>query len=230
MRILIADTTWNSMIAAKALADAGLLLTRANDGQELFEYADLSAQNVILFDADLPDIGPLDCLRRLRAEHPETGIVLMADETDMAFRLRALQLGADDVVSRKVKSGELVARVQAIARRRSGHAAPVFEIEGLQIDTLSRQARVGGKALPLTRMEYELLELLAMRTGQIVDKDRIMAQLYALGDAPDIRIIGVYIHHIRAKIAAFGGNPSILENVRGRGYSLMEAMPQDVAA
>jgi DNA-binding response OmpR family regulator len=155
---------------------------------------------------------------------------LLADLADKSFVVRALSLGADDVIARKADAAEIVARVQAVARRRAGLAAPMVETGGLVIDSLGRRVLVGHNEVPLTRLEYELLELLALRHGRIVARDEIMAQLYALNEAPDAKIIGVYVHHIRAKIAALGGNPSVLENVRGRGYALATPGSLDVAA
>ncbi len=230
MRILIAETSWASMTAARDLAQSGYLLTRANDGQELYEYADLSEQNVILFDADLPDMKPLDALRRLRAARPDTAICVLADPRDLDFRLKAFELGADDVISRRTEVAELVARLQAVARRRAGLARSEMHFGELVIDGLNRVATLNGFELPLTRLEYELLEFLAFRQGQVTDKEAIMAQLYALDEAPDAKIIGVYVHHIRAKIAELGGDPSMLSNLRGRGYVLGEPLSLAAAA
>ncbi len=230
MRILVSETTWAAMAIANDLANAGFLVTPAADGGEVFEYADLAQQNVILLDVDLPDMSGHHCLRQLRRTYPRAAIVMMAPPKDLAAKLRAFQCGADDVIEYKAEPREVAARLQAIARRRAGLSAPTIQVADLTLDCAQRRASIAGKPLHLTRLEYELVEMLALRAGKIVSKDEIMAQIYALGDAPDPKIIGVYICHIRAKISALGGDAGIVENVRGRGYALVNSAPLRIAA
>jgi DNA-binding response OmpR family regulator len=230
MRILIAMTTWAAMTAAKDLAEAGFLVTRAEDGTDLLEYADLSEQNAILFDADLPDMEASACLKQLRRVRPDAAIVLLVPPGARATATRALADGADDVVTYGTDARELAARVQAVARRRAGLSDPVVQFGDLTLDIARQRASVLGRPLHLTRLEYELVESLALRPGRIVTKDEILGQLYALEDAPVSKIIGVYVCHIRQKIAALGGDPGVISNQRGRGYALVETTARRLAA
>ena len=222
MRVLLAETTWASMIAARELALAGFLVSTANDGHELSEYVSLARQNVILFDADLPDMDGLEALRALRRADPNVGICVMVPDAAFDKRMRAFAMGADEVISTTCDRRELVARVQSVARRRSGLAGPQLRAGALVIDCNTRAVELGGKTLHLTRHEYEIVEMLALRSGAIVPKDDLMLQIYGLDEAPDSKIIGVYICHIRGKIVDLGGDPAIIENVRGRGYAILE--------
>lgn len=230
MRVLVTETTWTSMAAAKDLADAGMLVTRAGDGEEALDFAAVADHNVILIDHDLPDRDAADLIRTLRRRNPTTGLVLIAPPRDMERKLKAFAAGADDVVSSDAETAEILARVGAVGRRRAGRADPVIRIADLAIDTARHRASVGAAALPLTRIEYELLELLALRQGQVVSKDAIMTHLYSVEDAPDPRIIAAYVCHIRTKITAAGGDAGVVENVWGRGYALVDTRPLKVAA
>ncbi len=146
MRILIAMTTWAAMTAAKDLAEAGFLVTRAEDGTDLLEYADLSEQNAILFDADLPDMEASACLKQLRRVRPDAAIVLLVPPGARATATRALADGADDVVTYGTDARELAARVQAVARRRAGLSDPVVQFGDLTLDIARQRASVGIRA------------------------------------------------------------------------------------
>lgn len=230
MRVLITETTWDSMVAANDLALAGFLVTRAGDAVEASEYAALADHDLYLIDDDLPDMQMFDLVRRLRGYKPLAAICLLSAPRLWKQNLKAFELGIDDMIVKGTPPKEVVARVHAVARRRHGLASPVIEAGGLTIDLLQRRVLAGGRDVPLARLEYEVLEMLALRRGNVLSKDAIMGQLYGLDDAPDTKIITVYICQLRAKIAAAGGDPGIVETVRGRGYALFEPMPARQAA
>lgn len=230
VRILFAETNWAGMALARDLHQAGFFLTRGDDGADLIDFADLAQQDIIIVDADLPDMPSIDCLRMLRCRHPAQAIAFAIGKADQALALRAYAAGADLVFAHRVDRRELVARLVALGRRSAGFDRPLIPCGDVTIDCSHRAALVHGRRLDLTRIEYELLEYLALRPGQVVPKAGLMTHLYAFDDHPDDRIIAAYICHIRAKIGAAGGNPDLIQNNWGRGYALTAAPGQRMAA
>ena len=220
MRILLSETTWSASAIAAELEKTGYLVTRADDGQSVLDYAGLSQEDAILLDADLPDMGALACLRELRSRHPQAGIVFLTGRTEDALRLAALTAGADDALSRDAPAREIAARIGAIARRRAGFPSAPVLAGGVELDLIRRDARVGTQSVRLSRLEFALVEFLALRAGSVMSDDDIMTHLYGLEDTPEDGIVKVFVSHIRRKIEVAGGDPAALTTVWGRGYRL----------
>ena len=146
---------------------------------------------------------------------------------NMGLMLSAFRAGIDDVFYADIEPREAVARIQAVGRRYAGKANPILQIGDLTIDTALRTVHCESAHLPLTRIEYELVEFLALNEERVLSKHEIMDKLYAQGDAPDASIVAVYVCTIRNKLAAAGGNPNVFETIWGRGYSLKA--PVDVS-
>ena len=221
MRILVAQTTWASMALAKDLKSAGHLVTAAHDGDMLIDFAVVGTQNAIVFDLDLPDRNGLQTLAELRRLAPNTPIVVLTAKWDRDLVVDAFSNGADDVIAGMLPGPEAAARLLAIARRASGLALPEIEIGALMLDCASHTARFDGWNLNLTRMEYEVLEFIALRAGHIVSKDALMTQLYALHNEPDMRVLDVFICHIRQKLQQAGADPALIETAWGQGTRLV---------
>lgn len=230
MRVLLSDTTWTTMTLAHTLTNQGFYLTRADSAAETIEYAQMTEQNVIVIDSDLPDMRMSDCVRRLRHIKQDVGILVIGRPGDAIGMLKAFELGADDWIAETTDPLEICARLAAISRRHAGRARPVLEVADLVIDCDTHSVTLAGAPMHLTRIEYELLEMLALNVAKVVSKEAMMGQVYALDDEPDARIIDVYICRIRRKIAAMGGHSGIVETIWGRGYMLMDTTALDVAA
>lgn len=228
MRVLVADTTWATVSVACELSLQNLLVLRAGDAMDLLHYAEVTQPNVVVFDARITGGTPLDIIRKLRHASPRIGLIMVGSGEDVGLRVRALEIGADDVVSDSADPREIVARIRAIARRRAGHALPRIELGDLTIDLESRTIGCACRPMRLSRLEYELLEVLALNAGQVVEHEQLMTHLYALTDEPGSRILGTYICRIRSAITRHGGDAGMLETVWGRGYRLVapaEARP-----
>ncbi|WP_460274247.1 response regulator transcription factor [Celeribacter sp. ULVN23_4] len=220
MRVLLAETNWNAMIAAVGLAEAGMLVTRVNDGRELMDFADFGEQNAIVLDLDMPDINPFNLIAQLRRKDPVMPIYALTERTDWESRKRAYDHGADDVLSGPVEADLLAARIKAAVRRSGGYASKALQVGELMINTETLTATHSGTPLQLTRKEYEILELLMLNRERLVTREMLMTHLYAWDDEPDARIINVYLSRIRQQIAACGGAPEIVETVWGLGYRI----------
>ncbi|WP_169052572.1 response regulator transcription factor [Pseudooceanicola onchidii] len=221
MRILLTDTTWNMAILAKELRDAGFFVTEAGSGAELTEFARLGEQDAILIDPDLPDGDAHDLVRRLRSLNRHIPICLFTRKVDDQDLTRALINGADDVIRWPDHGvGDILARLRAYVRRAAGFATTEVEVGGLVIDLEQQVVRYGDMPVHLTRLEYELIETMALRNGRLISRDQIMLQLYAWKDEPDAKIIDVYICRLRAKMAAAGATEEVIVTSFAQGYRL----------
>lgn len=221
MRILLTDTTWNMAILAKELRDAGFFVTEAADAAEIMEFAQAGQQDAILIDPDLPGGDALDLVRRLRALNRFIPICLMARDPDEAAMSRALSQGADDVMRwPDFDTPQILARLRAYIRRAAGFAQPEVEVGDLVLNLDTQSVRLGDMPVHLTRLEYELIETMALRNGRLITREEIMLQLYAWQDEPDAKIIDVYICRLRAKFAAAGAHEDVIVTSFARGYRL----------
>lgn len=231
MRILLTDTTWNMAILARELRDAGFFVTDAADGAEVMEFVRNGQQDAILIDPDLPDGHAMDLIRRIRATNRHIPVCLFAREVTDAALSRALMQGADDMIRWPDHGiGDIMARLRAYIRRAAGFAATEIEVGSLTLNLETQEVRVGTMPVHLTRLEYELIETMALRNGALITREEIMLQLYAWKDEPDARIIDVYICRLRAKIAAAGAGEEVIATSFNRGYRLatltMDALPR----
>jgi len=220
MRILVTDTTWAMQGLTLKLREAGFLVTKAADAGEAVEFARTGVHDAVAIDPDLPDMTAAALVRALRAQDARLPICLFArkwSETDRAACWRA---GADHVAEYPVHGAAVAARLRAYARRARGLSAGAQVLGPLRLDLDTQSLRHGGTALHLTRKEYELMELLWLRRGDVVTREEIMTRLYAWQDEPDPKIIDVYICRIRARLAAIGAAPGLIATSISHGYRL----------
>ena len=230
MRILLTDTTWNMAILARVLRDSGFFVTEAADSAEVMEFVQSGQQDAVLIDPDLPDGDAMDLVWRIRALNRHIPICLFSREVAEGDMTRALAQGADDMIRWPDSGvGDIMARLRAYIRRAAGFAAPEIQIGEMEIDLEAQTVRVGDMPVHLTRLEYELIETMALRKGALISREEIMLQLYAWQDEPDAKIIDVYICRLRAKLAAAGLTEELIVTSFARGYRLttipVEATP-----
>jgi two-component system, cell cycle response regulator CtrA len=230
MRILVAETSWPVAAVSAELTCQNIGVMRANDGDELLFMAEMAHLNGIVFDSRMQGLSSTAAVRQLRRLDPNAGILVIgrSDARDEAARL--LDLGADDVVSETTCPAEIAARMRAIVRRRAGRASPRIDVGPLTLDIDTQTAEVAGEEMQLTRLEYQLLEFLALGANTVRLKTAILTQLYLLEDEPHSRVIDAYICRIRREMTRLGADASLLETVWGRGYMLRDAARISVAA
>ncbi|GGE35398.1 DNA-binding response regulator [Primorskyibacter flagellatus] len=229
MRILITDTTWTMAALAHDLHEAGFLVTLAADGAELLEYLRTGQQDAVLIDPDLPDMAARDLLRQVRETDARVPLCLVQAGATPPDRQQAMTEGADDVIDwPRQAGGDLMAQLRAYVRRARGFARPEIGLGGLTLDLDLRQLRAGGTLVPLTRLEYEIVESLALRRGAVMTREEIMLQLYAWQDEPDAKILDVYLCRIRSKLALAGAADSLIATSYSHGYRLA-ASPEGLA-
>jgi len=220
MRILLTETNWTSLGLARDLQEEGFLVTRAGDGEEALHMAEFARNDAVLIDTDLPDMDFEEVLATITMRVPGLPVFVIGGADRGLSTAEVLDLGADDIFGEPLDPVLIGQRIRAVVRRARGLSSPQIELGGLTVNLASAVLSYGGRTIGLTRYEYEIIEMLALRPGQIIARDDIMTQLYALEDEPSEKIIDVYLSRIRGKLRAAGHAADILRSARNRGVSL----------
>jgi two-component system KDP operon response regulator KdpE len=183
---------------------------------------ELLAQNpdLVILDLGLPDMQGLDLLRAIRARNEQVPIVVLSSRGDEAGKVDALDLGADDYVTKPFGMDELLARMRAALRHQlQVHGErPVFRVGELSVDLVRRIVKVGGKDVKLSPKEYDLLRLLVQHAGKVLTHKYLLAELW---DAQtDAQYLRVYVRQLRQKIEADPERPQFVLTETGVGYRL----------
>ena len=219
MRILfIDDDVVSSNALSEMLEEQNIQVDQAESGESGIELADIYDYQAIVLDLGLPDMTGSDVLSELRKNGAQTPVIVLSGQTEIEARLTCLNLGADDYLTKPVHFKELVARLEALVRRANGHCKNVLEFGELTLDLHARQACVHGRPLDLTNKEYQMLELLCLRSGRVVSKKTFLDHLYGGIDEPEMKIIDVFICKLRKKISRETQDAALIETVWGRGY------------
>ena len=177
------------------------------------------AVDIVLLDLGLPDMDGLDVIRRLRASSA-VPIVVLTSREDERTKVAALDLGADDYVTKPFGMAELMARMRAAVRHRLQQegAAPVFRSGDLVVDLVRRVVTVGGAAVHLSPREYDILALLVKHAGKVLTHRHILGQLW--GASGDVQQLRVYVRQVRQKIESDPEQPRHILTETGVGYRL----------
>jgi DNA-binding response OmpR family regulator len=224
MRILIAE---DDPILANGLSHAlrasGYAADHVGDGAAADAALAAQSFDLLILDLGLPKMPGLEVLRRLRARHGRVPVLILTAQDGVDDRVKGLDLGADDYLTKPFELAELEARVRALVRRAAHAGQPLVECGGLVFDPQSRTASAGGERLDLTARELRLLEIFVLRPGQLVSKTRIVDHLCEWGEEVSENAVEVYVHRLRKKIEPARVR---ITTVRGLGYCL-EPVPGD---
>jgi two-component system KDP operon response regulator KdpE len=208
-----------------ALSNLGWEVSQAATGLEGLEAARGFKPDVVLLDLNLPDMGGSELLERLRGWSTVPVIVVSVRDSE-ADIVRLLNEGADDYVVKPFYTNELVARIDAVQRRRMPDADPIVRTGRLELDMSRREVLVSGEAVKLTPTEYSVLEILARHSGRIVTRDKILREVWGpAGDAEE-GSLRVFINALRKKIETDPAKPELITTEPGVGYRL-EVLPPE---
>ncbi|NIA21981.1 MAG: response regulator [Anaerolineaceae bacterium] len=222
MRLLVVeDYTPLRKSLTRGLAEAGFAVDATGDGEEGLWFARDEAYDVIILDLMLPTVDGWEILRRLRREGIGTHVLILTARDVVGDRVGTLNAGADDYLVKPFAFEELLARVNALIRRKYGAKDQVLRLSDLEIDRNVGSVHRSGRLVELTAREYQLLEFLALRAGETVTRTEIEGHLYAFDAEPSSNAVDVFIRRIRCKLEA-GGHPRLLHTRRGVGYILKE--------
>jgi two-component system OmpR family response regulator len=221
MRVLVVedDATIGEFVR-KGLEEAGFAADLLRDGREGLDRALAEPPDVAIVDVMLPGLSGLALVEALRARGVRTPVLFLSARRSVDDRVRGLQAGGDDYLTKPFAFAELLARVQALVRRSTGRAEPTrlaaFDIE---MDLLSREVRRAGRRIELRPKEFALLEYLLRNAGRVVSKTMILAHVYDYSFDPGTNMVDVLVHRLRERIDR-DFEPKLLHTVRGMGYVL----------
>jgi len=175
--------------------------------------------DLVLLDLSLPGLSIQDPLRGLQRRWPDVPVILLSAESAVEERIRGLNAGADDFLVKPFAVAELIARANAVLRRRNRPAQDVFTFEDLQVNRVSHQVRRGGRAIVLSPKEYALLEILLRNPGQPVPRNAIIEEVWQMHRDSVTNVVDVYINYLRRKIDA-GSDRPLIRTIRGVGYQI----------
>jgi two-component system KDP operon response regulator KdpE len=205
------------------LATQGYVIIDAPNGRTALEEMANSAPDLVVLDLGLPDIPGQDLLKRWRAEGSSVPIVILSSRTDEAGIVEALDLGADDYVTKPFGVNELIARIRVALRHRLQQQGekPVFQTGALSVDLVRRIVRVDGAEVKLSPKEYDILRTLVQFAGKVLTHNFLMKQVW--GEVQDVQYLRVYVRQLRQKIEPDPEQPRYIRTETGVGYRLSEA-------
>ena len=222
MRLLVVED--DSKIAAfvvKGLKEAGYAVDRCADGEEALILAESTPYDAAIVDLMLPRLDGISLIQRLRTKGSRMPVVILSAKASVDDRVRGLQAGGDDYLTKPFAFTELLARVQALIRRASHSSEPTRLTCGdLTLDLLSREARRGEERIELQPREFALLEFLMRHQGRPVSKTMILEHVWDYSFDPGTNVVDVLVHRLRAKIDP---DRTRLHTLRGVGYVLRAA-------
>lgn len=220
MRVLLAeDEKKVCQFVRKALREAGLAVDAVHDGESALEAALTGCYDVIVLDIMMPGRDGLSVLRMLRAARNSTPILILTARGEVSERVEGLELGADDYVAKPFAMRELVARVNALARRVNGERATAMRVADLTMNLLTREVTRGGKKIELAVREFALLDYLMRYPGRVLSRTSICEHVWDHHFDTGTNVVDVYINRLRRKIDDFH-EVKLLHTVRGVGYML----------
>jgi DNA-binding response OmpR family regulator len=203
----------------QGLQEEGFAVDATGDGEEGLWYARTGEYDVVLLDLMLPKVDGLTILRRLRELGDSVHVLIVTAKDTLDDRLQGLDLGADDYLVKPFALKELLARVRALIRRKYEAKSPLVRVADLEVDTSRGVVRRAGRRIDLTAREYAIIELLALRAGQVVTRSTIWEHVYDFAADPNSNVIDVHILHLRKKLER-DGLPRLIHTRRGVGYVL----------
>jgi two-component system, OmpR family, response regulator len=222
MRILvIEDDPTVGQYVKRGLEEHRCAVDLTTDGEEGERRASSEAYDLIVLDMRLPGKSGIEVLQSLRAKGFERPVLVLTAQDAVDAKVATLRAGADDYVTKPFAFEELLARVEALARRPRALASPVLQVGDLAIDQATREVRRAGEIIELTPKEYTVLEYLARHAGRVMSRTLITEYAWGYHFDPGTNIVDVVINHLRKKVDA-RHQRKMISTVRGVGYVLKE--------
>lgn len=216
MRVLVVeDDPMLLRSLAATLRDERYAVDTAADGEEGLFKAQSGTYDAVVLDVMMPRVNGWQVLEALRQTQKTPVLMLTARDT-VQDRVKGLDGGADDYLTKPFDVEELLARLRALIRRAAGQTSPVISIAGLSIDTAARQVLVEDEAVALTAREYALLEYLALHRGQVVSRTELYEHLFDEEESTLSNLLDVHVSNLRKKL---GGD--FITTRRGHGYCIL---------
>ena len=224
MRVLVVeDDAKIASFAVSGLRQAGFTVDHANNGQSGLEMASTARYDAIVMDLMLPRLDGLSVIEQLRGQKITTPVIILSAKRSVDDRIRGLQSGGDDYLTKPFSFAELLARVHALIRRATHESEPTRFVAGdLSLDLLTREVMRGGIKLDLQPREFALLEFLLRNSGRVVSKTMIIEHVWGYSFDPMTNVVDVLVSRLRNKIDR-DFDRKLVHTYRGVGYALKAA-------
>ena len=221
MRILVVeDDEQTAAYMVKGLTESGYVVDRADNGRDGLFLATSSDFDAVVVDRMLPGLDGLSLIQALRAARVATPVLILSALGQVDDRVQGLRAGGDDYLTKPFAFSELLARIEALLRRRSGPAVVTkLAVGDLEMDLLGRSVRRAGRAVDLQPREFRLLEYLMRNAGYVVTRTMLLEHVWDYHFDPQTNVIDVHVSRLRQKIDK-GFEAPLLHTVRGAGYCL----------
>lgn len=213
--LLVEDDRMIGWGLRRGLCDEGFTVDWLDDGDAAVVVCSENSYDAAILDLGLPNRDGIKVLAELRHQGNTLPIVVLTARESVADRVKGLNAGADDYLCKPFDFDELVARLRAVMRRRSGQATPVLEYRDVSLNPMTRRVAFKGQLVPLSAKEFSLLEIFLQRLGMVLTREQLRSKLYGWEDDVESNTVEVYIHALRRKLAH-----EYIENVRSVGYRM----------
>ncbi|MBU3655421.1 MAG: response regulator transcription factor [Alphaproteobacteria bacterium] len=220
--LLIEDDSATAQMLEQVLKAGGYVVDSTDFGEDGLDMSKIYDYDLILLDLMLPDIDGHKVLARLRSASIKTPVMILSGRGQIDDKLKGLDGGADDYLTKPFDRRELLSRIQAVIRRSKGHSSSRITIGKLVVNLDAQTVEVDGRTVHLTIKEYRIMELLAIRKGTTLTKEMFLNHLYGGMDEPEAKIIDVFICKLRKKLQEVTSGEDYIETVWGRGYMLKD--------
>ncbi|MCP4216010.1 MAG: response regulator transcription factor [bacterium] len=219
--ILIEDDKKIAAFVKKGLEEEHYAIDVANDGEEGAYQATTNDYDLIILDIMLPGKDGIEICREIRSKKICTPILMLTAKTAIRDKVKGLDTGADDYLTKPFAFEELLARIRSLLRRKQTYKSAVLEVADLVMDPASHTVTRAGKRISLSGKEYGLLEYLMRNAGRVLTDTKIIEHVWDMNYAPESNIVKVYIHYLREKIDK-GFDKKLIKTIRSLGYTIKD--------
>ncbi len=220
--LLIEDDSQLVKFIQKGLSQAGFSVEIAMDGKTGLNMALEFDVDVAVIDIMLPLMDGFTIIQEIRKKRPELPILVLSAKRSVEDKVRGLEMGSDDYLTKPFSFTELIARIRALVRRTGAHAeATKVEVSNLSLDLLSRDVSIGGKNIDLLPKEFALIKYFVRNKGRVLTRTQILEQVWGYQFDPESNVVDVHICRLREKLEDTGER-RLIRTIRGVGYVLKE--------
>jgi len=220
MRILVVeDEAKVASFIRRALEEESYAVDVCADGAGGLELARSGSYDLVILDLMLPEMPGLEVLKALRKDKLSVPVLILTARSEVDQKVKGLDAGADDYLTKPFAIEELLARARALLRRGGGEAAGLLQVDDLILNPATREVTRGGRRIELTTKEYALLEYLMRNAGRVLTRPMIAEHVWNLDFDTFTNVIDVYVNYLRNKVDR-GWDRKLIQTVRGSGYTL----------
>lgn len=220
MKLLIIE---DDLVLAKnikhSLQKEGFVVDTAFNKENGMSEIEINEYDCVVLDINLPDGNGFDVLKELRSKKNNTPVIIVTARGQVEDKIKGLNIGADDYISKPIDSNELIARIRAVIRRTNNSALPTIIIGDLVVTPAEHFASIGSNRLDLTAKEFSVLEYLSLHSGQAVTRTMLMEHIWGSDFETFSNVVDVYIRTLRRKLEEHSKS-KLIKTIRGKGYIL----------